>query len=239
LRVAVTRPKDRADETANLIKDQGWEPIIVGAVEIVTKPIDPNIKLDDFDWLVVTSATGADILLKHFADGLKRINIAVVGPKTGKVFEKKGIHPKIVSEVHVGEAMAQQLLVTVSGKRVLVARAAAGRKELVEELEKVASVSEIQLYDSLPPSDNSDLRRLKKFLENKELDSIIFTSSLISKNILEFLGDDRNSLLSGLTICAIGPITAATLEEYEIKVDCTPKVHTIEGALDEIKKGLG
>jgi uroporphyrinogen-III synthase len=194
LRVAVTRPKGAAGETARLVKGMGWEAFIVPSIEIVPRPIDSSIQLDEFDWLVVTSASGAEVLWRHFKVGLQDINIAVVGPKTQAAFVKKGILPKLVAKEHLGEGLARELGDHVKGKRVLVARASLGQKELVEMLGEVADVKEIHIYDT---------EKLQKTI-----------------------------------ICAIGPVTARTVESYGIKHACVPEQYTLEAALDEIKKAM-
>jgi uroporphyrinogen III methyltransferase/synthase len=218
LRVAVTRPKGAAGETARLVKGMGWEAFIVPSIEIVPRPIDSSIQLDEFDWLVVTSASGAEVLWRHFKVGLQDINIAVVGPKTQAAFVKKGILPKLVAKEHLGEGLARELGDHVKGKRVLVARASLGQKELVEMLGEVADVKEIHIYDTI--------------------EALVFTSSQATKNLLDFLGEGAREKLQKTIICAIGPVTARTVESYGIKHACVPEQYTLEAALDEIKKAM-
>jgi uroporphyrinogen III methyltransferase/synthase len=210
----------------------GWEAFIVPSIEIVPRPIDSSIQLDEFDWLVVTSASGAEVLWRHFKVGLQDINIAVVGPKTQAAFVKKGILPKLVAKEHLGERDH------VKGKRVLVARASLGRKELVEMLGEVADVKEIHIYDTLLPKDTSELRRFKALLDEGEIDALVFTSSQATKNLLDFLGEGAREKLQQTIICAIGPVTARTVEGYGIKHACVPEQYTLEAALEEIKREM-
>jgi uroporphyrinogen III methyltransferase/synthase len=238
LRVAVTRPKGAAGDTARLVREMGWEAFIVPSIEIVPRPIDRSIQLDEFDWLVVTSASGAEVLWRHFKVGLQDINIAVVGPKTQAAFVKKGILPKLVAKEHLGEGLARELRDHVKGKRVLVARASLGQKELVEMLGEVADVKEIHIYDTLLPRDKSELQRFKELLDEGEIEALVFTSSQATKNLLDFLGEGAREKLQKTIICAIGPVTARTVESYGIKHACVPEQYTLEAALDEIKKAM-
>lgn len=238
MKVAVTRPAERKTETEELVKNRGWDVIVVSAMEIIPLPIDPSLNLADFDWLVVTSATGADIVYSHFKDQLKDIKTAVVGPKTRAAFLKRGITPDIVAEEYVGEGLASALLGIAEGQKVLVARAAKARKILVDELKKVAQVREVAIYDTSKPSDKKSLKIFKKSLEKKEIDAVVFTSSQMTANILDFLGQNARSLLEGVVICAIGPVTANTLDTLGIEVTCIPDEYTIEGALDAIEKAI-
>jgi len=238
VRVAVTRPREKAAETEKLIRKQGWEPVIVSSIELVPIPIDPAVVLTDFDCLVVTSATGADLLWQHFKEELKNIDIAVVGPLTAEAFENNSVSPTFVSEEYVGEKFARELTDIVRGKRVLVARAKKGKRRLVEILSDAAIVSEIAIYDSIPPRDETGMKRFKTLLEKREIDAIIFTSSLSAQNLLEFIGGRGQMLLKKIVVCAIGPITAKTLSELGIPVDCMPTKYTVDAALDEIKQVL-
>jgi uroporphyrinogen-III synthase len=236
VRVAITRPRERSGETEEIVRKRGWDPVIVPSIEIVPVPIDPSVLLSDYDWLVVTSASAVDILWKHFGDSLKQINVAVVGPKTRSAFEKKGIRPKIVARESVGEGLAKELTDRIVGKKVLVTRAARARKELVVMLKENASVTEIAIYDTVLPTDKSGMERFKKMLDLGEIDVTIFTSSLAARNLLAFIREAGRNQLKEIIVCAIGPITARTLEEQGIKPTCIPESYTIDAALDEIAK---
>jgi uroporphyrinogen-III synthase len=236
VRVAITRPKERSGETEEIVRKRGWDAVIVPSIEIIPIPIDPSVLLTDYDWLVVTSASAVDILWKRFGDALNQINVAVVGPKTRSAFEKKGISTKVVASESVGEGLARELSKRVIGKKVLVTRAASARKELVVMLKEIASITEIAIYDSVPPTDKTGMERFKKMLDLGGIDALIFTSSLAARNLIDFVGEALRSRLNEIIICAIGPITAATLEELGIKPACMPEVYTIDAALDEISK---
>ncbi len=236
MRVAVTRPRERALETAALIRERGWEPLIVPSIEIVPRPIDPELRLEDFDWLVVTSASGAEVLWDHYKSELTDIDIAVVGPKTKGAFLKMGLLPRLVATEHVGEGLAADLRDHVAGKRVLVARAAIARKGLVEELQKIADVMEIALYDTRMPADHREMVLFSELVGQGEIDAVVFTSSRAARNLIEFLEPENKKRLNGIKICAIGPITARTVEKLGVRVSCTPDEYTLEDALDAIEE---
>ena len=238
MRVAVTRPLERADDTAWLVRKRGWEPLIVPAVEIVPRPISLSVKLEDFDWLVVTSASGVEVLWNHFKESLRNIDIAVVGPKTKAMFMEKGIAPKVVASEHVGEGLARDLEHEAAGKKVLIARAAIARKELVEMLSEKSIVTEIAIYDTIAPRDKTGLKRFKTLLEKRGLDAVIFTSSQMARNLIDFVGKEGVKRLNEIVTCAIGPVTARTLKEYGVKMTCMPSEYTIDAALSEISKHI-
>ena len=238
VRVAVTRPWERAVETEKLIRKWGWEPLVVSSIELVPLSIDPVIVLSKFDWLVVTSAAGADLLWRHFEDDLREVNIAVVGPRTAAAFERHGINPKLVARESVGEGLADELSDIVRGQRVLVARAKKARAKLVDMLSDAADTTEIAIYDTISPTDKTGLKRFKTLLEKSEIDAIVFTSSLAARNLLDFIGEEGRSRVNEIIVCAIGPVTARTLEELNVKAQCMPAEYTVDAALGEISKHI-
>jgi len=242
MRVAVTRPKERAGETIKLVESRGWEAIIVPTIEVVPRSRSEVLAsvgdVRDYDWLVLTSAFGAEIMHDYFGGSLKALNIAAIGPKTGEVLEKRGIEVHFVPSTYRAEGLAEGLLSRgVEGKKLLFARASRVRGVLSGELSGAADVKEVVLYDALVPEDASGVRELEAAVERDEVDAIIFTSSQSAKNLFE-MSRDVVSGLRDITVCAIGPITAGTLEGLDVKVDVVSKTYTIEGALNSLEKRL-
>ncbi|HEX6728373.1 MAG TPA: uroporphyrinogen-III synthase, partial [Pyrinomonadaceae bacterium] len=89
-----------------------------------------------------------------------------------------------------------------------------------------ARVDVVPTYRTVIPP-NLDRGRLSAMLAGNA-DCIAFTSSSTVKNLgLLFDTTDLSETLSGLTIACIGDITAATAEEYGLRVDIQPKQFTI------------
>ena len=61
-RVVVTRAAGQADDLARLVRDAGYEPVVVPLIDIVDQPQGLQrlhaAKPATFDWLVVTSPNG-------------------------------------------------------------------------------------------------------------------------------------------------------------------------------------
>jgi len=237
--VAITRPRERAAETEALVRSYGWKALVVPAIEIVPREIDPSLKLEGFDWLVVTSGFGAELVCRHFKESVGRVKIAVVGPKTAAAFEKRGFKVELVARQHVGEALAEELLEKVRGRKVLVARAAIARRELVEMLSKAAEVTELPLYDTVMPSETGEMERLRSLVSAGELDALVLTSSQATRNLLSYLGEGAAEKLKRVLICAIGPVTARTAREQGLNVACVPRNSTLEAALEELSRRFG
>lgn len=240
MRIAITRPRERSKDTIRLIEDRGWEALIIPSIEIVPRPKN-EVKaaigsLESYAWLILTSASGAAIMLDYFGDALKKIRIAVIGPKTKELLDQRGIAVALMPIEYRAENLADELLKRdIKDKNILIARASIGREVLVDKLKATANVTNIHLYDTKAPENKDKMQKLSQELEKKQIDAIIFTSSQAAKNLLEEV-DSETVTKSGAKICAIGPITAKTLEEYGIKVDTIPKEYTVKATLDALEK---
>ncbi|UCG79694.1 MAG: uroporphyrinogen-III synthase, partial [Desulfobacterales bacterium] len=72
-------------------------------------------------------------------------------------------------------------------------------------------------------------------LEQGAIDIVTFTSSSTVKNFKALLPADRfESLMKGVTVASIGPITTDTAKELGFKVDITAKDFTIPGLCEAI-----
>ncbi len=240
MRIAITRPSERADETIELVRERGWEALVFPAIELVprsAKEIAKGVgRLADYHWLVLTSAYGAEIMAELFGDELRRVKVAVIGPKTKAALEKRGFSADFQPRSYISEALAKEMVEKVRGKRVLLARASIGREELAEELRKANEVVEVPLYDSVMPRDISGMREFKEALLRGAIDALILTSAQSAKNVLDFLGEEGKSRLRNVVVCAIGPHTAEALTEQGIRVDLVPEEYTIAASLDALER---
>ncbi|MFQ6105938.1 MAG: uroporphyrinogen-III synthase, partial [Candidatus Hydrothermarchaeaceae archaeon] len=182
------------------------------------------------------SASGAEIIHDYYGDELKKVKIAVIGPKTAEILRKRDIEVELVPREYKAESLAGELLAKgIKDKKILIARAAIGRKELVEMLEGEAKAEEVHLYDTKKPAEGGELKKFSIALRKGKIDAIIFTSSQAARNVLSMLGKNA-LLLNNIKVCAIGPVTACTLEKAGIRVDATPDKYTVQSCLDALEK---
>ena len=238
--VAITRPEQRKEETLKIAAKLSIPCIVVSSIEIKPKNEKEIKKIDlrKFDWLVLTSAIGAEIAYDIFGEELKKTKIAVIGEKTKEKLESFGIKVSLTAKEYVAESLAEELKKVAKGEKILVARAEKARKVLVEELKKVAEVKEIKLYQSSFPEDKESMEKLKELLNEDKIGAIIFTSSEAAKNLIKFLGDNYIEKINKTITCAIGPITKKTLESFGIKVKAMPQKYTVEEAFRKVKKAM-
>jgi uroporphyrinogen III methyltransferase/synthase len=165
----------------------------------------------------------------------------VVTGTLGSIVERsRGIKPPaliVVGEVvKLRETLQWLERKPLFGKRILVTRAREQASELTRLLEEQgAEVVEFPAIAILPPEDwgllDAAIGRLREY------QWLIFTSAngvrFFWERLLRAGKDGRD--LAGLTICAIGPATAAALAAQGIRADLVPKEFKAEGLVEALR----
>jgi uroporphyrinogen-III synthase len=88
MRVIVTRAAGQAGPLAEALRREGFEPVVCPLVEI--EPIeDGDIDVRGYDWVIVTSAHGAEELARRRLGELPRV--AAIGNATAEALRRRGI----------------------------------------------------------------------------------------------------------------------------------------------------
>jgi uroporphyrinogen III methyltransferase/synthase len=237
--IVITRPEKQADDLAHLLTREGANPIHFPTIKIVPPPdwhnLDAAIKnLEDYDWLIFTSANGVAFFFERlFAKAkdirdLKGIKICCIGPATAQQVESKGIRVDLVPDKFISEGILESFSrINLRGKKILIARAAKARDVLPAGLKKLgAKVDVVTAYETI----NSGKKKndLETLFKENQVDVITFTSSSTVNNFVKIMG--RNfSLPKGVKIACIGPVTAATAARAGFSVDIHQEEYTMEG----------
>lgn len=129
MRIVVTRPRGQADALGDRLRTLGHDVVECPLIEI--EPIDDGpIDTSGYDWVVVTSRNGAELLAKRRTGTLGRV--AAVGPGTAAALREHGIEPALVPRTSTQEGLLAELPQPIG--RVLVAAAEDARRLLVREL---------------------------------------------------------------------------------------------------------
>jgi uroporphyrinogen III methyltransferase/synthase len=129
MRIVVTRPRDQNGELAERLRALGHEVVECPLIEI--EPVDDGpIETSSYDWVVVTSRNGAELLAARRSGELPRV--AAVGPGTAAALRERGIEPSLVPAVSTQEGILDEL--PRPAGRVLLAAADDARQLLVREL---------------------------------------------------------------------------------------------------------
>jgi len=247
-RIVVTRAREQASDLVKRLSDLGAECIECPTIETVppddTKPLDTAIDdLSSYEWLIFTSVNGVNFFFNRlFAKNkdvraLNHVHTAVIGPATAKRLFDFGLKSDIVPESYRAEsvvkAFAQEDIV---GKKILLPRAKEARPVLPIELTRMgAVVDEVTAYCTKAVKDDADV--ILKRLKERAIDMITFTSSSTVKNFRALLpSEGLDSLIQGVTIAAIGPITADTARNLGFDVHVVAESYTIDGLCEVIQQ---
>lgn len=243
-RILVTRSRDQASVFAEMLIDRGATTVEFPTIDVVPPAswdeLDAAItSIETYDWLIFTSANAIRFFMERLKElnrdlrQLKGVRICVVGPKTAEALEPHGLKPDLVPSEFKAEGVLQALGgVSVRGQRFLIPRARVAREVIPDKLrEQGASVTVATAYDNVRPA--SDLDRVQKLFSEKKISAVTFTSSSTVHNFVEILGrKEYKSLMAGVTVACIGPVTAKTAEEFGMKTDIMPAEYTIPALVE-------
>jgi len=253
--VAITRPRDQAEETGNLIKQYGGKPYFVPAIAIkaasdlsAVESFIAELAKEKIDYVIFMSVNGIRYLLSsaenlglkaQLEQSLEKTVTMAVGPKTAQELRNHNIPVGLVPAKYSSEGIIECLRQNVvSGKSIYIPRTRGATPDLAKSLRSMGGkVQEVYVYESMLPN-NKDLKeRFLQDLIDGKIDAIIYGSSLSAKNLFKMLRELiskeklRDIMNSKLTIVAIGPVTAETLSEMGLRVDIMPDKYTFEETL--------
>ncbi|MCV0403387.1 MAG: uroporphyrinogen-III synthase [Chloroflexi bacterium] len=240
-RILVTRPEAQAAELVGLLDARGIEGVSVPTVAIDADASGPEIDamlagLAGADWLVLTSANGAEALVARLASSGDRLpegtRVAAVGPATADVLAVAGIRIDHVPDDYLTVAIADGLG-DVDGRRVVLARADAATPDLHDALlARGARVEEVVAYRTVEgPGSSRD--RLQSVLQS-DLAGIAFTSGSTVRGLTRLAGGVHRSRARTLPAFCIGPVTAAEARQSGFHVAAIASIHTAVGLADAI-----
>ena len=242
-RILVTRARAQASELSRCIEELGgeaWEfPLIEITEPLDFRPLDRAIdRLSDYDWLVFTSVNGVDAFFKRLRRqqkdirALSGLKLCAVGPKTEKRLTEMWLQVDYVPEEYRAEAIAAGLQERIQpGERVLLPQADLARSILADELQKMgAKVERVTAYSTVCTDNKADL--LREMLAAGKIHYLTFTSSSTVRNFVQKIGTSQiKTLLQGVKVVSIGPVTSSTARSLGLTVDLEAKEFTIEGII--------
>jgi uroporphyrinogen III methyltransferase / synthase len=249
-KIVVTRSREQAGELVDLLESLGAEPIEAPMIRV--EPPDDYGPLDKataeagtYDWIIFTSANGADFFLRRLMAGsgdirdLKGVRLVAIGPATAERLARQGLRVDLEPAESRAEAIVHALreLGEIKGKRFLLPRADIAREVLPEELRRSgADVTEVVAYRTvLAEIEREGDPDIYRMLLEKRIDVVTFTSASTVKNFVQIFGADQSpDLLNATKVASIGPVTAEAAEQYGIKTAIMPKEYTIPALVQAI-----
>jgi len=249
-RILVGRARHQAGALSDKLRELGATVIEVPFIEIRPPeswaPLDQAIaRILDYDWLILTSANGVQMLFARLAKlgkseaDLLHLNIAAIGPATAKAIESHGLPVDVVPEKYIAESVVDSLANEVKGKRVLLVRAKVARDVIPRELTGLgARVDVADAYETVLPGTSAAALRVVFRDPEQKPHAVVFTSTSTVHNFLELLGKENVALLTDVKLASIGPVTSQTLKKSGLQAHIEAAEYTIPALADALAKNL-
>lgn len=243
LRIVVTRTREQAHDTAELLRERGADPWLFPLIEIADPP-DPSklseaaTRVSSYDVVAFTSTNGVERFFEALrsqrldARAFGPSRVAAIGEATAAALRAKGIDADIIAKDYRGEALAEAIAEACrdrGGRRVLIPRALEAREVLPDMLREARfEVDVVAAYQTIAPN-RERAAPMVAALQAREIDAVLLTSSSTVRNLCEMLGEHRIDLLSSVCLASIGPIATDTARRLGLAVAVTAAEYTVPG----------
>ena len=248
--IVVTRPRSQASRLRTELEALGACVIELPTIEIVPpesyEQLDAALcDLSRYQWLIVTSTNTARVLSERLAGlgielaDFSEVRVVAVGSATATALREAGFRVDLVPPTYVAESVVDVLRDKVDGARVLLARAAAARDVIPDELRRLAAaVDVVDAYRTVIPEESAGLVR-GIFVNTPMPDAVTFTSSSTATNFFQLLEKaEICSVPLGVRALSIGPITSATLRELGWEPAVEAEQHDVDGLVEATLRAL-
>ena len=228
-RILITRTRSQASDLAARVEALGAISILIPTIELA--PPDSFAALDaalasirTYDWLIFTSANAVEAFHRraqfHHLPAVPK-KIAAIGPATTRAIEAIGLQVDLIPPHYTAESLAEALTphaITSQGQpaAMLLIRAEQARDVLPITLTAAgATITIADAYRNQTPPES--IPALQELFASPATypDAITFTSSSTATNFFNLLEAANLTLLPGIVLASIGPITSETLRDLE------------------------
>ena len=246
-RLVVTRPLAQSAGIVEALRDAGAEVIVAPMIRTESLASSPAMQeavagIGATDWLVFTSAAGADAFFDALAlaglnaRALASARVAAIGPATAARLSHHGVSASVVPSRYTSEALLGALVGTgaVAGKSVLLPRSDIAPRALAEGLRRAgARVVEVAAYrttfESRLPGGLADQ------LAAGTIDLVLFTSaSAVRAFVAAARRTGRDDCLAAARGASIGPATSQAVREAGISIEVEAVESTAAGLVRAI-----
>ncbi|HDM75933.1 MAG TPA: uroporphyrinogen-III C-methyltransferase [Deltaproteobacteria bacterium] len=246
--ILVTRAREQASEFVQMLEEHGARCLVFPTIKVIPpsswEELDTAIRnLDTYQWLIFTSVNGVRFFFNRLFElgrdvrDLKGIKLCAIGPKTAEKISNYGLALDFVPPEYRAEAIVEGLgKENISGKRILLPRAAVAREILPQKLKELGAIIDVvEAYRTVLPEEID--KDVKEAVNAGSVDCITFTSSSTVRNFAKFFSsDDLRKSGSDIFIACIGPITADTARELGFNVNIIPQEYTLDALTESIVK---
>ena len=236
-RILVTRAREQAAELSQCLQALGAEPVELPLIRLEpVEDADGDALAGPYDWVLFASANA----VSHFWRLLERsgqdwralgaARIGAVGPATARALSEYHLRSDFVPAEYEAAQILAQFPEALSGKRILLPRAAEAPPALPEGLRAAgADVQVLPVYRNV--IDETGAEEVQWLLEAGALDAATFTSSSTVRHFRQLFpaADLRHCV-----VACIGPATEATARELGLPVSVVANQHTVAGLVEAL-----
>jgi len=228
-RIVVTRTKEQGSGLADRLRRLGAEVVHLPTIAIV-EAIDGGAalaaaaaRLRDYDWVAFTSTNSVERLFTHLRDAraFGDARVAAVGPGTAEALAARGVVVDLLPGRSVAEALVETFPPGSGRARVLLPQGALAREVVATGLAgKGWAVDVVEAYRTVPAAPPAEL-----LAAAAKADAVAFTSASTVANYVAVAG---TGAVPPAVVC-IGPVTAAAVRRYGLKVTAVAGEASVEG----------
>jgi uroporphyrinogen III methyltransferase / synthase len=208
VRIIVTRAREGSDRLSARLRAEGHEVVECPLIRI--EPVEgPPIRVDGYDWVIVTSAIAAELLVRRLDGALPKT--AAIGPGTAEALRAHGVEPALVARSSTQEGLLAEL--PQPAGRTLFAGAEDARPLLAREL-------------------GADVAVLYRTVETRPADfpagDLVVLASPSAARSFAALGLDTPCV-------SIGPVTSGEAVRCGIHILAEARTHDLEGLVEAVR----
>jgi len=243
-RIVITRAADQAGDFAESLIAIGARPILFPTIQIApmadSTALDAALRdLNNYDWMVFTSANGVQITLDRLHQlaidphMLNRCQIAAVGNITANALITAGVAVTLTPDEATADSLADSLTDRAADQRFLLLQAAIARSLLADSLiAHGAHVTTIPIYRTVCGQPAA-----AAFAELRAgIDVLTFTSGSTVRNFADLVGHEARPIAETAVLACIGHITADVARSLGFRVDVIATESTTDGLIDAIAR---
>jgi len=234
IKIVITRPLDAAENTAESVRQQGFEPIVFPLLkllemEYIRSPLD-----NSYQWLLFTSSNAVRFFMnyfkKHYINFDWNVKIAAIGPTTAKTVEKFNMKADFIPEQFNRTAISEEMPV-IEGDRILYPTLLDGPTRIEDILKRRGCVVErLNVYRSEPIIYSED-KWYELVLRNPDV------TTFFSARTVDAYFKNRQSCfdLNHYTMAVLAESSANALLKRGYTIHLKPDVPTADNLLEKIK----
>jgi uroporphyrinogen-III synthase len=192
-------------------------------------------RLDDFEWIVFTSAHAVEVFGLRRNPAILPRKIAVIGPATARAVEALALPVSLLPPHYVAESLAELLVQQAAGASILIIRAEEARDVLPTMLEQAGCrVSIVEAYRNRIPEESLPMLREVFAAPDRHPDAVTFTSGSTVRNLVVLLASAGLIVPTHIVLASIGPITSQKMREFDLE----PTIQAREATLTALVEAL-